>query len=254
MSTFPAHWDERTVDLAIEEVTCGLAPRELEELLGRIDRSELADLERSVAALDLATIDEFEAPPASLVAELEVDARRFAVGAAPEAARSARPGLPGWITWGGWAAAAAVLALFGLRAAFRREPDATQRRDLLVADARDLVRATWKATEDPLAGGVSGEVVWSSTRQEGYMSFRGLPANDPHAHQYQLWIFDAKRAEWEAKPVDGGVFDVAANTEVVVPIDAKLSVREPKLFAVTLEVPGGVVVSQREHLLATASP
>lgn len=86
------------------------------------------------------------------------------------------------------------------------------------------------------------------------MIFRDLPHNDPRVNQYQLWIFDATRAEWEAKPVDGGVFDVVEGREVVVPIDAKLDVREPKLFAVTLEAPGGVVVSKREHLLATASP
>ena len=86
------------------------------------------------------------------------------------------------------------------------------------------------------------------------MRFRGLAPNDPTERQYQLWIFDPSRSDWEAEPVDGGVFDVGAGGEVVVPIDAKLAVAETALFAVTLEVPGGVVVSDRERLVLTASP
>ena len=38
-----------------------------------------------------------------------------------------------------------------------------------------------------------------------------------------------------------------------VPIDAKIVVDEAKLFAITLERPGGVVVSSRERLLLTAA-
>ncbi len=85
------------------------------------------------------------------------------------------------------------------------------------------------------------------------MVFTGLKPNDPKRQQFQLWIFDPTRADWEAKPVDGGVFDVSSDGEVVVPIDAKLNVRETALFAVTLEVPGGVVVSERERLVLTAA-
>lgn len=52
-------------------------------------------------------------------------------------------------------------------------------------------------------------------------------------------------------PVDGGVFDVPANAgEVVIPIRASLMVRKPAAFAVTVEKPGGVVVSGREHVVA----
>ena len=36
--------------------------------------------------------------------------------------------------------------------------------------------------------------------------------------------------------------------------DAKLRVYEPSLFAVTLERPGGVVVSAQEHMLLTGAP
>ena len=85
------------------------------------------------------------------------------------------------------------------------------------------------------------------------MRFESLAPNDPETSQYQLWIFDPTRADWEARPVDGGVFDVPSSGEVCVPIDAKLAVRETALFAVTLEVPGGVVVSRRERLVLTAA-
>jgi hypothetical protein len=68
-------------------------------------------------------------------------------------------------------------------------------------------------------------------------------------HQYQIWIFDAGRDK--RYPVDGGVFDVPANAaEVVIPIRATLMVRKPAAFAVTVEKPGGVVVSGREHVVA----
>jgi hypothetical protein len=51
---------------------------------------------------------------------------------------------------------------------------------------------------------------------------------------------------------DGGVFDVTSTGEVVVSITAKLHVDDATLFAVTIERPGGVVVSRREHIVVTA--
>jgi hypothetical protein len=47
------------------------------------------------------------------------------------------------------------------------------------------------------------------------------------------------------------VFDVAgtdADGEVCVPIDARLPIGKPTLFAITVEKPGGVVVSKRDRL------
>ncbi len=132
-------------------------------------------------------------------------------------------------------------------------PPPTERLADLRTGAEDARAKTWTATDDPYLEKalVLGEVVWSNTAQEGYMVFRGLPANDPTEHRYQLWIFDQARDE--AHPVDGGVFDIAsAGGEAVVPIDPKLEVLEPKMFAVTLEGPNGVVVSKREHILVVA--
>ena len=75
----------------------------------------------------------------------------------------------------------------------------------------------------------------------------GMAANDPANAQYQLWIIDPDR---DARPVDGGVFDVPAGAaEVIVTIDAKLAIARPTAFAVTLEKPGGVVVSDGPLLI-----
>jgi hypothetical protein len=114
------------------------------------------------------------------------------------------------------------------------------------------VRLDWTATEDPAAAGATGDVVWSTADQAGVMRFAGLEPNDPSVFQYQLWIFDATRDE--RFPVDGGVFDVpAGGGDVLVPIRAKIDVREPTLFAITVEPPGGVVVSERERIVLVAS-
>jgi anti-sigma-K factor RskA len=104
------------------------------------------------------------------------------------------------------------------------------------------------ATKDPAAAGVTGDVVWDPATQRGFLHFSGLAANDPAVHQYQIWIFDGARDK--RFPVDGGVFDIPANTsDVVIPIRAALMVHKPAAFAVTVEKPGGVVVSGREHVV-----
>jgi hypothetical protein len=128
----------------------------------------------------------------------------------------------------------------------------SQARAELLATANDVTTLAWTATTDEAAKGASGDVVWSASKQQGFMRFAGLAANDPTKLQYQLWIFDKNRDQ--AFPVDGGVFDVTPNGEVIVPITAKLHVDEPVLFAVTVEKPGGVVVSKRERIVVTAAP
>lgn len=167
---------------------------------------------------------------------------------------------------GWWAAAACSLLTFylwqrppapeprvaqerGTEAGPRVKTSAELRAELLRRPG--VIRREWKVTQDALAAGVSGDVVWHPATQTGYMRFRDLPANDARRNQYQLWIFDAERDE--RHPVDGGVFDIRAeNRDAVVAIDAKLKVHRATLFAVTLEEPGGVVVSSRERLLTLA--
>ncbi|MEZ4307269.1 MAG: anti-sigma factor [Polyangiaceae bacterium] len=181
-------------------------------------------------------------------------------------------------TWVPWllAAAAILLALLGwLRDTRDRvsvpvpaptpspsdtapAPSTSVVRDDTPASARDSLlavagtqKAPWTATKDPGATGASGDVIWHNGVQRGYMRFTGLAPNDPSKTQYQLWIFDGERDE--RYPVDGGVFDVGPEGEAVVPIAAKLHVNKPTLFAITIEKPGGVVVSAREHIVLTAS-
>ena len=84
------------------------------------------------------------------------------------------------------------------------------------------------------------------------MLFDGHPKNDPKAKQYQLWIFDESRDQ--KFPVDGGVFDVTADGELIVRFESRLDVSRATLFAITEEVPGGVVVSERTTITATAAP
>lgn len=110
-------------------------------------------------------------------------------------------------------------------------------------------KVEWKGNEQ---GEIAGFVVWNDELQEGYMAFEQLAANDPSIEQYQLWIFDTARSD--EQPVDGGVFNFAVDSafnvdgRTLVPIDAKLPITHAKMFALTVEAPGGVVVSSREKL------
>ena len=103
------------------------------------------------------------------------------------------------------------------------------------------IQTDWSSPDKDIK--LEGDVVWSSTKQEGYMRFRGLPVNDKTKETYQLWIFDETRGVYSDDiAVDGGVFDIdPAPDATVVPIRAKLPIGRPVLFAVTTEPPGGVV-------------
>ena len=115
----------------------------------------------------------------------------------------------------------------------------------MINGAAKLVRVDWVPGTTPFEDAVTGDVVWDNDTQQGYMRFVNMPVNDPLLEQYQLWIIDPKR---DAEPIDGGVFDITESGEVIVAIDAKLKVLEPAAFAITIEQPGGVVVSTQERL------
>jgi Anti-sigma-K factor rskA len=202
-------------------------------------------------------------------------AQTAAQAAAAENARAPARAVPRAPRYGayGWLAAAAclVLAIFGWQrspsppvapvvqvttpppaisapAAEPVPPTPAEERAALLAKS-DSLKISLGATKDPAAAGMTGDVVWDPVTQRGFLHFAGLAANDPAVHQYQIWIFDAGRDK--RYPVDGGVFDVPANAaDVVIPIRAALMVRKPAAFAVTVEKPGGVVVSGREHVIA----
>jgi hypothetical protein len=150
-----------------------------------------------------------------------------------------KPAVPPWL---GWIAAAAAI-IIAILAIVLSQPKAIDPSQLYaeMAQKPGVTRTSWTIA--------SGEVVWDNEAQRGFMRFEGLAKNDPTVSQYQLWIFDAQRDE--ATPVDGGVFDAESGT-IIVPIDAKIRVFEPVAFAVTVEKPGGVVVSKREKVVALA--
>lgn len=241
---------ERYEELLADQALVGLSEaehRELEALARELGAGEEQGLELAAAALDRAlTAGTNEPLPAGLRASLRADAERFFQPARfaprpPERRSNA-------FAWTGWAlAAAATIACVLL---WRAAPDPLDRADPGGERAELLARAgtlklDWSATEQ--AAGAGGDVVWSQDLQAGVMRLAGLPRNDPTREQYQLWIFDAGQEH----PVDGGVFDVTGG-EVLVPIDAKLRVQEPTLFAVTVEKPGGVVVSDQQRIVLVA--
>lgn len=276
---------ERMLELLADRAIFGLDQAEEAELK-RLESQfpELASdvsFETAAAAYSLSSLGAVEAMPAGLREKIEADAadiiaRESLVSAisspepefepAPVAAvEFQRPGFS-FSQWLGWGVAFAACALLIINVWLTRsqttapvaestptpeatrEPSLLEKKRELLASAADLVRTNWSApTED---GDVGGEVVWSDSKQQGYMTFRGLDVNDASKEQYQLWIFD--ETQDEATPIDGGVFDVDEQGEVTVPINAKLQVDNPKMFAVTVEKPGGVVVSKREKIVAIA--
>ena len=276
MSDKPAQGqpDEAMVDLLIKQVTEGLSPAEqraLDVLDSATVSADLREFERAAAAVTLAGGSGGEPLPPALAQLLAAQAaEHFAspsgaqpvqkvpdLGAARAAAAvSLPPRATSRNSAYGWFAAAAcwVLGIFGwvrppgsVAPVAQLAPSVAAQRDALLANS-DTIKVTLSATQDPAAAGVTGDVVWDPATQRGFMHFSGLAANDPAVQQYQLWIFDGARDQ--RYPVDGGVFDVATNAkEIVIPIRAALMVLKPAAFAVTVEKPGGAVVSSREHVV-----
>lgn len=129
---------------------------------------------------------------------------------------------------------------------------AQNRRKLL--EVPDTVRVEWQPFE--LAGApapeqpdVSGDVVWNDELQQGYLRFVGLDPNDPDIEQYQVWVIDERGLE---QKVSGGVFDVTALGEVIVPIEPGIDVGRVALFAVTVEDSGGTWVPDLQRRVVVA--
>ena len=277
--------DEAMVDLLIKQVTEGLSPdeqRALDVLDSAVASGHRNEFERAAAAASLAGVAGGEPLPSDLAQRVARRAEQHFAAAAGEnvssmpAARHAPAVRPAAARLGayGWLAAAAclVLALF----AWNHSPRPTapvaeihppaevpapaappvpparlgpaEERAALLAKS-DSLKVPFGPTKDPASAGVTGDVVWDPVAQRGFIHLAGLAPNDPVLTQYQLWIFDGGRDQ--RYPVDGGVFDVPADaTEVVIPIHAALRVLSAKAFAVTIEKPGGVVVSGRQHVVA----
>ena len=277
--------DEAMVDLLIKQVTEGLSPdeqRALDVVDSAVASAHLRDFERAAAAVALAGSAPMQPLPPALAERLarqandhfaatsgaggklvDLAAARRAAAVTPAPRAATRSGAYGWYA----AAACLVLAVL----AWNRSPppappvatlpppvpmvppppappSAAEQRSELLAKS-DSIKIVLGATKDPAAAGVTGDVVWDPVTQRGFAHFVGLAPNDPALHQYQLWIFDGGRDK--RYPVDGGVFDMPqAATELIIPIHAAVPVLSAKAFAVTVEKPGGAVVSGREHVVA----
>lgn len=280
----------RLLELLSEQSIFGLNQEELMELkqlknqFPDLDDDDLS-FELAAAKIGLTNVDINEPLPESLRMKIVADAEQYfnfalkqneASELSPETQRTLtavpvikeQPATGGafW-QWFGWAAAAAACVALVINIwSTRIEPSAStaknspaiqtpvpelspsQKREQFLSTASDLVKVQWESPQG--TKDIAGDVVWSNSQQKGFMRFRGLPVNNPSKETYQLWIFD--EAQNDKYPINGGVFDVNENGEVIIPIDAEINVQKPKMFAVTGEKPGGVVVSNREKLLVIA--
>jgi len=223
--------------------------------LGNLDRAESTEwaelsqnsssdpaLERIATELEISAVPRIAMPPA-----LAQRLKASIPASEPEDKPVPKISILPWLGWGIAACLAVVLGVSHLKK--EPSPDFAKQRADLLQTAPD-VRTLPFAAASPAYETVSGTVVWSDSRQQGFMTLSNLSANDPAQKQYQLWIVDPTRDDI---PVDGGVFDIPTGSQpVVIPIQAKLAVNHPAAFVITLEKPGGVVQSKQETVVALA--
>ncbi len=275
---------ERLLDLLSERASYGNT-RENERELGDLFLTfpELANddtFDLTATVISLTAINADEPMPAHLKSQILANAEDYFSASEIAPVKSKTPAKvvetvsngggffdsPFW-KWGGWAAAAACALLafnfWMTRVPFSEiagnpvtqptpsvSPNSPEQLQQLVSYAPDKVQSALTDFNPKQPKNIIGEVVWSNSQQKGFIRLRGMPVNDKARETYQLWIFDAGQ---NAKtPVDGGVFDVDANGDVVIPINAKLKIQKPTMFAVTVEKPGGVVVSDLSKVMTIA--
>lgn len=219
----------------------------LEAKLARLDRAESPERTRSEAGGRGAIL--YSGWALAAVALLALFVQRRGDGEAPPEATVGSGGAALAATTDS-SAAPGTSASAGPGLTVAPTPTPLEARAVLL-EKEGTVRLPWAHTRDPISENVTGDVVWNAHEQTGFLHFSGLERNDPTKTQYQLWIFDAKRNE--AHPVDGGVFDSTGDS-VVVRIDPRVPVHEATLFAITIEPPGGVVVSERKRIVVVAKP
>jgi hypothetical protein len=246
-------WEE----LQVTRLLFGLTAEEkteYDDLARRIPAEEVSQLDTVVASLDVVWSDMQSEPlPEHLRQAIRI---RAAQELAPRPVVSlAKPSTSpattlrenNYLPW----FVSAVCLIFAMFTWITNRPtdqaraDFAQLRAELIATNPGIVQANWSPGPTP-SEGATGDVVWSGSQQRGFMRFRSLPVNTPSEEQYQLWIFAKNQSD--KTPIDGGVFDITSTEEVIIPINAKLYVQDPFMFAVTIEKPGGVVVSSRERL------
>lgn len=242
---------DRLWDLLADRATVGLTAAESDELSALLTRWPTVDpteFDRAAAALHLASDPEPVPVPPHLFARLEAAAaEHFARPTTPH-----RPRRSSAFYWAvsGWSCAAAVLVAVLIFQFARRELPLSAKFERLKSDP-----SAARFASAPNPSGPAGTVVFRKDTQEGYLELRGMKPNDPAKTQYQLWVVDTGRPFKE--PVDGGVFDVNPDGTALVPVRSPLRLNGPALFAVTVEPPGGVVVSEdgkKSQFVVTLTP
>ncbi|MFM8985779.1 MAG: anti-sigma factor domain-containing protein [Planctomycetia bacterium] len=234
---------ERLLELLADRAVFGLDAAEEAELASLLANHSAVDvdgLDRLAATVAVAPGRTAEPLPTGLKPRLEADVQRYRSGpVGVRSGRSLRVAAAALL-----ATAVGLLVLVG-----RREPEPqrqpvpaapapvvavtpTVQRDELLATVSDAVRLDCAAADGEVEqGAASGDVIWSPSRQRGFLRIGGLSANDPAESRYQVWIIDGDRGT----PVPGGLFDVTAAGDVVVPILPRGFVQGPTMFAITRE-------------------
>lgn len=247
--------DERVLELLAGRAVDGLdeAERaELERLLAEHPGADDGSMDRAAAAAMVAMVGVGEPLPGALRGRLVATLREEAASDSRRIGGGGRGGAR-LAAWSGWVAAAACLLIAAAVMSRRAGPsaiDPERARAEFLQTASDVRTAAWGDWDDPEQKGVLGEVAWSESSQRGYMTFRGLAANDPGEEQYQLWIIDERGLE---QRISGGVFDADADGEVVVEIEPAVEIHGAAAFAVTVERPGGVWVSDMSRRVVIAA-
>jgi Anti-sigma-K factor rskA len=278
--------NDELIDLLTRRALYGLEPNEsveLDKLLAESDQLDDDSFDVTAAAIGLVDLSIDEPLPEHLHARILASGDEFisSLGQAEVRTEPAvspqdgavqkvlefEPRRRSW-NWLGWAIAAVALVALAVNVWTTRtkspevvlqpiptpsvqKPSIEEEFAAMMSSPSSVVKAKWGPSA-PTAEikDVSGDVVWSDQEQKGFMRLKGLPVNDKNRSTYQLWIFD--KTQDKATPIDGGTFDVDRNGEVIIPINAKLRAEDPQLFAITIEKPGGVVVSKREKMAALA--
>ncbi len=244
---------DRLLDLLAERATQALSREESAELTRLLSEHPEVDanaFDTTAAAIDNAISGAPPPPPAALQARLASVAEQWIGQDNAVMARIApRRGPSRAALWSGWLVAAASLALAAVGWWTRLPPpDASAQRDALLAKP-GVSKFAWAPfnlpnAAAPVISGVGGDAVWDEASQRGFLRFTGLPVNDPAKQQYQIWLVDSRGLNFR---INGGVFDSTSGGQIIIPVTPDLRTRDVKAVAITVEPPGGVVVSDMER-------
>ena len=220
---------------------------ELEEqaslyVLGLLHGVEAAAFERRLQADDAlrGLVDQLDEAAAALAHNaptraLPPELRASVLGQVSSEKTVAFPRRSNWIPW-------AIAACLALTCAYLIAESAGLRKRVTRLEERDLfsqvqiASLSSKLTNAPNANAI---VVWDEKRQRGVLKVTQLPRN-ANGRDYQLWLVDPRYKD----PVNGGVFHVANDGNLLVPFHPTSPVRGARGFAISLEREGGVTKAE----------